>query len=321
MPRVRSDERADRERRERGRADARAAARARARPPAYLRRDEREHVAAKAEEGGMAEADEPAEADDEVERHGEDGHEHGPGWRTARSRFGATNGSASASATSGPTSATRERGQRVSHHARPRMPFGPPQQHGGHQHVDGDARRSSGQNTLPKVSASPISSAPIAAPATEPMPPSTTTTKERISIWSPMPGIDGRERRDDDAAERRERDADREHEAVDAASKWMPSARVMSRFSAPARTIMPSACADHEEDRRRDARGRARRSRAGRPDRTALGELDRAAQEFRRRRPSARPCRTGCWRQLVEARGSGRSSAAPARGGRARRGA
>ncbi len=46
----------------------------------------------------------------------------------------------------------------------------------------------SGISTLPKVSARPMIMAPTNAPFTDPIPPITTTTKEIISIWSPIPG-------------------------------------------------------------------------------------------------------------------------------------
>ena len=41
---------------------------------------------------------------------------------------------------------------------------------------------------MPKVSTKPISSAASSAPRIEPMPPITTTTKQMISTWLPMPG-------------------------------------------------------------------------------------------------------------------------------------
>ena len=47
---------------------------------------------------------------------------------------------------------------------------------------------SSGSSTLPSWSTSPISSAAQKAPATEPTPPITTTTKEMMRKPSPMPG-------------------------------------------------------------------------------------------------------------------------------------
>src|SRR5262249_15192020 len=44
------------------------------------------------------------------------------------------------------------------------------------------------KNTLPNVSTKPTSNAATNAPRTEPMPPITTTTKQMISTWLPMPG-------------------------------------------------------------------------------------------------------------------------------------
>src|SRR5262249_12643903 len=45
-----------------------------------------------------------------------------------------------------------------------------------------------GKNPSPKVSTAPTSSAAANAPRTDPMPPITTTTKQMISTWLPMPG-------------------------------------------------------------------------------------------------------------------------------------
>ena len=83
--------------------------------------------------------------------------------------------------------------------------------------VDSCTPATSASSTLPKVSTTPISSAASSAPRIEPMPPITTTTKQMISTWLPMPGIDRRHRRRDHAGERRQRHAQREHDAVERA--------------------------------------------------------------------------------------------------------
>ena len=77
------------------------------------------------------------------------------------------------------------------------------------------------------------------APLIEPMPPITTTTKQMISIWSPMPGIDRGDRRRDHAGERGERDAEREHDAVEQLDVDAQRLHHLA-VDAPARIIMPS---------------------------------------------------------------------------------
>ncbi len=95
-----------------------------------------------------------------------------------------------------------------------------------------------GNRTLPKVSAIPTRSAPRKAPLIDPIPPMTTTTKERMRMLSPMPGytvVSG-------AASIPARPAS----AVPALKTTentrrtsMPSASTISAFEAPARTRMP----------------------------------------------------------------------------------
>ena len=74
----------------------------------------------------------------------------------------------------------------------------------------------SAKNTLPKVSTKPTSSDATSAPVIEPMPPITTTTKQMISTLAAHAGIDRGHRRRDHAGQRRQRDAGREHDAVQA---------------------------------------------------------------------------------------------------------
>src|SRR5205823_864597 len=95
-----------------------------------------------------------------------------------------------------------------------------------------------GSSTLPNVSESPTSRAPRKAPLIEPMPPITTTTNERTSTPSPMPGytvVSGAASIPASAAS-----------AVLALNNTekslrtsMPRASTISAFDAPARTRMP----------------------------------------------------------------------------------
>ena len=96
-------------------------------------------------------------------------------------------------------------------------------------------------------------------------------------------GIDGRERRDHDAAERRERDAGREHQPVDALGADAERARHVAVLGRGAHDHADAGLRDDEEHHGRDRE-------AEQADREAIvlvgeiiGELERAAQEFRRR--------------------------------------
>ena len=159
-------------------------------------------VAADPEEGRMAEGDEPAIAEREVEPD--------PGQAEDRGRV------ASVTAKGSPETVPDERHEeeaastaRLSegfarHQAVPIRPAGPPDEDRRHQDVDehrGERRadgvgagrvhdsraKAIGSRKRPRVSVTPTRIAPTSAPLIEPMPPITTTTKAMISTGSPMP--------------------------------------------------------------------------------------------------------------------------------------
>ncbi|MDT4886815.1 hypothetical protein FQZ97_1232100 [compost metagenome] len=96
-----------------------------------------------------------------------------------------------------------------------------------------------GNQARPSESTMPTSSAAMNAPRTEPTPPTTTTTKARISTSSPMPtctDISGASA----APASPDKAAPSAKMAVNSHRTFTPIICTISRFEAPARTHMPT---------------------------------------------------------------------------------
>src|SRR6266851_90051 len=177
---------ADEERRQRRATEAEGKRRGRV-EQAELVGESREEKGRQPEERRVPEADEPGIPDQQIEAHGEDAGDHRFAGelqpeavaeeRQERERDGA-GGEA------------RLPAPREAHRASTGCPKSPRGRQSNTTAMTAYtiALETPGRSTLPKVSASPTSSAPQKAPLMEPIPPMTTTTNETMRTPSPMPG-------------------------------------------------------------------------------------------------------------------------------------
>ena len=149
-----------------------------------------------------------------------------------------------------------------------------------------------GKNTLPNVSVSPISKRADGCAGDRADAAEHHHDEGQDQHAVAHAGKHRGDRRNDDAAERRQRDADREHVAVDLIELDAEHARHLAVLGAGAHDHADLGAGDDQEDHGGD--DQAEHADRQPVDRIGqiVGELDRARQPSRRRAPRARPCRT-----------------------------